>query len=592
MANSLLLPALAFVLALPSAANPVEEARRRALSHFIAHQEGQPTVDTVVRVPDTPDAQELRLVVEAAKEVQLGCALPCDAPDAVAVYRGKVQLVAAQLRSNADEYARAIMLYAPHGRPHRKRRPGTPPPGQADRIIEGTVLETLLRGKLDSDMRASLGRRAQAYANALGGLTELRGDTALAGGPLGPARRLTLEQLAELNAAVVQANSLRRLARAPSPPPPLTAAQRQRLALEEGERLIAENPGTVRRARNFWIDESRDANNNWLWRGYSYLNRGLLALSGLTEVEESAARTGWASAHSDISAGQSAWQGVKLAGNSVMFALNFVGIAGAGQVVNRARNITNPAVIEGLERVGTQTARRMAERADEIQDVVGTALSMSDRSSDYVAATNAMDSWVAQNLGGAFRVQRGGKFGEANFVVRDGVRTILWNPAVGKSHEFTHAVQMLVNRSNALEVVAARYGRTVQNLTASQIDEAMALAARFEKGYYAAHEAQALRSAGFMGLFPGNATTFTGRLAANSDELVRAWTGAPQWNFTTGQRIFGSLSGLGESQLAIGGTLMSAGNVPRLRQQGAALVDYGETLVTGERPSAPRIPTR
>ncbi|MCR4293968.1 MAG: hypothetical protein NUW21_00425, partial [Elusimicrobia bacterium] len=177
---------------------------------------------------------------------------------------------------------------------------------------------------------------------------------------------------------------------------------------------------------------------------------------------------------------------------------------------------------------------------------------------NYRAATDAMNDYARTHLGGVIRVERGGPIGQADWIAKEA--KIAYSPLVGESHEFAHAGQLFLNRANALEITAQRAGKTAAQLNPAEVEQAMALASRFEKGYYMHHEAQALRSSGFLGMFPGS--NYGAKLAANGDELTRAMLGTPGWNFTRGQRVFGALSGLGDSQVKIAASLLPVFNIP------------------------------
>lgn len=600
--------ALSLLLALSPAAFAdapldLQTWKTRARAQFLAHMPGQPTIDQAVPplpADGSPESAELRMMLDSIKDTELGCVQPCQSPADMLVYKGKVELIATKLGAKDAEFQAAIDHYLPEKKP-RLRVGGAAgqQPSPSDKMVEAKVVEQLLKdNKIPPMVQQSLGRKALAIASSLGTTQFVSADgkgPSVMGSLNG--HQLTAQQIAQLNQIPnAQAQVLRSLATKAIPAPP-TKDERQSQALQEMEDEIARNPGQVRQARNYWISESQNKDNNFLWRGYSYFNRGLLAMSGLTEVEESAARTGWASAHPDISAARTAWEGTKLVGNSAMFAANFVGLSGAGQVANRARNLGNPVVLEGVVQLEKQVGREVVQqgianagkRAERITTVVSEALGSGK---NYKAATQAMDRYAAEELGGILRVERGGKWGEANFhAIEEGANavgrqagTIKYSPLVGEAHEFAHAQQMLVNRSAALELVATKAGKPIGQLSQAEVKEAMNIASELEKAYYAQHEAQALRSAGFMGLTPGS--NYATKLGQNGAELVSALGGNPAWQFTRGQKLFGALSGMGESQLAIAGTLSAHANVPFMRQQYSGLLQMGENAVGIETPTA------
>ncbi len=571
----------------PPASN-LSAAKTAARANFLAHQPGQPTIDSVVPAFQAADeaGAELKMMLDSAKEIELGCVQPCASQADMLVYRGKISMVAVKL--GMTDAAAAIAHYIPQGKPRIRGTAGPGAGSAGDKMVEAKVMEQLLRDpQLPSNLQQSVGRKAVALAGALGTskLVTADGDGVVTSG-LGTGQRMTPEHIAALNKIPgAQADLLRSLA-SRTVPPPLTADQKQAAAMQECEDYIAKNPGQVRQARNYWIDESRDKNSNFLWRGYSYFNRGLLAATGLTEVEESAARTGWASAHPDVGTGRAVWEGTKLFGNSALFAANFVGLSGGGQVIARARALDNPVVVDGVRALGTQVLEKAlpkaTARAAEATEVVTNALG---KTRDYKAATEAMTKYASEHLGGVLTVERGGKIGEANFVLlKEGVSEsgqvgkIMYSPLVGESHEFTHATQMFANRSAALELIAQKAGKPIAELSKAEVGQAMDIANQVEKVYYAQHEAQALRTSGVLGLFPGS--NYTAKLGANTVELTSALAGKPQWAFTGGQRFFGALSGMGESQLQIAGTLVTHANIPIVRDGYKSAVDLGQGWVT------------
>jgi hypothetical protein len=142
-------------------------------------------------------------------------------------------------------------------------------------------------------------------------------------------------------------------------------------------------------------------------------------------------------------------------------------------------------------------------------------------------------------------------------------KTVLYNPMFGEAHEFAHAHQMFVTRAAALDLAASKAGTTVAKLAPEEVAQALKLAERFEQANYAKYEAQALRSSGILGLAPGS--NYATKLAANGREITQAMLADPEWKFSTAQKVFGSLSGLGHSQVQIGMSLLPAYNVPVVR---------------------------
>lgn len=573
------------------------KAKAQAQALFLSHEIGQKTLDLAIQLPAPPqgDAKAaeaygaLKSSLVSGHDVQEGCAQPCSAPADIAVYRQKVRLAAAQLGLDAAGSTKAEQRYLPQGQP-RLRKAGTSPNPYAQGFEAEAVAELLGKEHLSPQMRAALNQKALSLANALGKTQMITAD---AGGlvvlPDGQKARLTPEQIAALNKVPrAQADYLRKLAAAP-PPPKLTPEQLQKQALAEMEADIKANPGRVRQAEGYWKSVTdRKAEGFWgtAWKGYAYFNRGLLAVSGLSDVEDSAGRFGYSLAHKDISGWRATWEATKLAGNSALFAANFIGIGSAGKVVKGAKALDNPVAVSGLKTLTKETAEAMVTRVDDVNAVVKTALG---GKRNYKAATEAMQTYATEHLGDVLKVERESRlkfwhWGRADFIAKDA--KIYYNPLVGEAHEFTHAHQMFATRAAALEIVGK--GKPLAQLSAGEVDEAFKLAKSLEKAYYAQYEAQALRSAGFLGLTPGK--TFPQKLVANSDEILRAFNGAPKWNFTGGQKAFGALTGLGTGQLQIGASILPVFNIPPIKDRMVQLGQAGADFVGSFLPSQTETP--
>jgi len=230
--NSLVLITAVSAFCLGPSPEELVKLRAAAKANFMAHAAGSPTVDSAARLPAAGDAkiEELRLLLQSAREIQLGCVRPCSRPEDALVYTGKVELVGQGLGLNAKETAAAVRLYAPEGKP-RLRPAGYPqgevPPG--DRLVEGKVLERLIAdGRVAGQVRESMSRRAAALADALGTTPTISAGGVSAGpGGTGAARTMTAEQIAALNAVPrAQSEMLRRRTGAPPPPPAAEASGR------------------------------------------------------------------------------------------------------------------------------------------------------------------------------------------------------------------------------------------------------------------------------------------------------------------------------------------------------------------------------
>ncbi|MCR4295468.1 MAG: hypothetical protein NUW21_08025, partial [Elusimicrobia bacterium] len=345
---------------------------QKAGAAFVAHKQGAPLLERAVPLPpaprnpaQAPSFELLRAIRVSASRAQEGCQAPCTDPAEIALYRGKIELIAQKkLGLNAAGVRAAVENYLPRGIP--RIRTAAVSRDRASSLLEAEVVETMLKtAGVAADVRRGLSRKAIALAEALGRTQEVTADAqGFVVMPGGQRRQMTAEQLAALNRIpAAQASYLRRLATAPPPP---TVQERSDAAMKEADKAIAENPGRVREAANFWVRESQDKNSNVLWRGYSYFNRGLLAVTGLVDIEESAGRLGYASASEDVTTRRTVWEGVKMVGNMGMFAANFVGLSGGAAVVRSARAIDNPVVIEGVEQLSRAATQRVVARSADV----------------------------------------------------------------------------------------------------------------------------------------------------------------------------------------------------------------------------------
>lgn len=552
----------------------------KAGAAFTSHKQGSPTLESAVPLPAAPKDpaqagpyEALKTMLAAASRVQEGCQAPCADAAEIALYRGKVEMIAQQkLRLGPAGVKAAVDNYLPKGLPRIRTSPAGGRNEPESRLLEAEVVSRMLASAdTAATLRPGLNRKALDLAAALGTTKEIKADAqGFVVMPSGQRSRMTAAELAALNRIpAAQATYLKRLASAPPPP---TAQQKSDGAMRDADKLIEENPGRVRESLNYWKAESQNESGNKVWRAYSYFNRGLLSLSGLADVEESSARLGYASASSDVTTRRTVWEGFKAVGNAGLFAANFVGLSGGAQVLKGAKAIDNPVVVQGVERLSKAAASKVAARSAEVSETLTTALATGGKR-NYKAATEALNAYAKKNLGGVIRVEQGGKVGQADFIAKE--MKIAYSPLVGESHEFAHAGQMFINRANALEITAQKAGKAASALSPAEVEQAMALASRFEKGYYMHHEAQALRSSGILGLFPGK--NYGTKLAQNGTELTQAMLGAPNFSFTRGQKIFGALSGLGDSQAKIAAGIVPVFNAPVIKDLAGEALDITAT---------------
>lgn len=539
------------------AAGAYAQALARAQSLYLAHLPGQPTLDAALRLPPPPSAAQddaaVRSALDAAKDVQLGCAAPCADPADVSVYRGKVELVATRLGMKGPQVDSAVAHYLPAGKP-RLRAAGAAAPDAAAKALDAEVVARLLASSsLAPQVRQRLGAEALRMAEALRRSPAVTADArGYATVPGAGRRRLTPQQIAQLNAIPrAQADILRRLATTP-PPPPQTAQQRREAALRAADAEIAAHPSTIGDSYNYWAREAKDPHGGFFWRNYAKLNKGLLTFSGLKAVEESAARLGYVWDNPDVRSREKFWLGTKLAGNAAMTALTFLPAASFAKSLQAGGGFywisKGGAAVPGMARAAPRAAEAMSSAGGTLSRTIAKAVPEgTEVTKDGLRSLMTSLNEKAARYG--VRVIEGGTTGES--VARGG--DIYVSLKAGAQHEMVHVVQQTYTRVLALEQAAARYGTTVEALDAAQRAEAFAQAARWETASYAQLESQAFRATGFGGGSGGAAygrqLLLTGTEVSNGMRNGTVLEGA----FGPGARAYGRLTQiLGHSQAQIG----------------------------------------
>jgi hypothetical protein len=318
----LLFSAVSALCAEPASPADLAAARAAAKANFLSHAQGAPTVDSAARLPAEGDASlvELRAVLQSAREIQLGCVLPCSQLSDALVYKGKVELVGAGLGLNAQETAAAVKRYVPDGKP--RLRPADYPQGAVpagDKLIEGKVLERLIAdGRISGQLREGMTRRALALADALGTTSLIDGAGAPAGGPgagygpsSGASRTMTAEQIAALNAIPrAQAESLRKRAEAPPPPPAVEALKNE--------------TGLIARARAHWDAIGENPRTSEVGRMGAATMVAFLEAFNLDKFENSAFELSQSAADPGASRWQVAKDAGAVAGNGFLAAAGFI----------------------------------------------------------------------------------------------------------------------------------------------------------------------------------------------------------------------------------------------------------------------------
>ncbi|MFA6031051.1 MAG: hypothetical protein WC969_14435 [Elusimicrobiota bacterium] len=348
-----------------AATDPIATAR----AHFLSHEVGTPTVDAVVPLPAAGDPQGagLKILLESAREIQLGCAAPCADADAL-VYRGKVEMIAANLGLDESGVAQALGRYLPKGKPRLRGADGAKgaqPMG--DKMVEAQVLEKLLSDGSLGASREGLNRRALALADALGRgrLIDVpdAGGVAAAGGVYGGI--MTAEQIRRLNALPrTQARILQNLA-SKAPPPPSS----------EGYRDFENKNGLIARSRAYWDAIAEDPKTGDLKRAGIATMVSLFEVFNLRGFENSCFRLANSASDPAASRKQVLKDSGSAVGNGLLAAMGFLPVSVWSKLsqvtgLSRAGEWITTGVRSLLGKPGTATAAANAERIAALQNKV------------------------------------------------------------------------------------------------------------------------------------------------------------------------------------------------------------------------------
>jgi hypothetical protein len=535
----------------------LEEAKIKAQEAFSSHQIGQPTLEQAVVLPSEPEDPEQKLQLESfkvvlfgAKDIQEGCDLPCDKPADAALYESKIMVLAQQLGATEAGFGAMRKNYILNSIPRKKR-------GQGGASSGGTPEQQVEKN--------ALGKPKYTDANG--------GDVIIAAGIK---RRLSAEEMKQLNAAQsAQARYLRTLATRPPPSPELTPVEKQRKAVQEARKAaevpreytgkILQDIGNVGGAYKYWDDVAKDEKNHWwITRMYAKANKGLITVSGLKDVEQSAGRLGYVWDNQDVGGWQKFKMGANLAGNSALAAMNFLPVASIAKGGKAAYTVgKGGTAIKGMAAAGDDAARAMKATTQTLQQTIKTAIPQGQKATVQEMRT-LIDETNKVLKGHGVAIKEGGVVGES--VAKNGVVKV--SLKAGAPHEVAHAMQSAQTQALMLEQQAAKLGKPVGMLSEVERAAAFSKAELFEAGAYAQHEMQAFRATGFMG--KGN-PNYANMLLKDSDELYQALkTGTViQGQFSAGQKVYGALTMLGRSQFQIAANLSPIVSQTLLTQKAA-----------------------
>jgi len=293
----------------------------------------------------------------------------------------------------------------------------------------------------------------------------------------------------------------------------------------------------------------------WITRMYAKANKGLLGLSGLKDVEESAGRLGYIWDNKDVGRWQRLKMGANLLGNSALSALNFMPAASmAGSMAKGGKTAYTVSkggtLIKGMEAASPSAARSMEATARGLERTIQAALPAGRKATAQELRTLVSEANGLLSKHGVL-IKEGGTIGES--AAKGGVVQV--SLKAGAQHEVVHALQSAQTRALLLDQHAAGLGKSVSALTGAERAAAFQKAELFEAASYAQHEMQAFRATGFMGM---GRPDYAAQLLKDSAELSRALkTGTVlRGEFSVGQQIYGaSAQVLGHSQFQIGSNL-------------------------------------
>ncbi|MBC7545378.1 MAG: hypothetical protein H7338_21845 [Candidatus Sericytochromatia bacterium] len=288
-------------------------------------------------------------------------------------------------------------------------------------------------------------------------------------------------------------------------------------------------------------------------------------MSGLRQVRDRSAQLG-----AEWGGGASGYEKAKtislLTGEVALAAANGLGVGGvaratqvsregaaivqaakAAQTTKAATVVTRGAAgaIAGMRSVGRPAAAQVAKELQAvIKELPLTAGGKVTAEQAKVFLSRLRD--VAARYG--VSVREGGVAGEAVGQSREVVVSL----AAGAPHEMVHALQMVQTRATAFLDEAVRLGTTVADMPASGFERAHTTTVRpFEHQAYAAFEAMAFQSTGFMGQATANAYRSALKTGIEAFREALAQGAVPRLGEGLGARLYGELTILGRSQAEI-----------------------------------------
>ncbi len=334
--------ALCLLAGTPSSAAEAPDA----LPYFLAQKPGMPTSDTLAG--DGRSAQSLAL----ARDVELGCARPCESASAIADYRRRVEDAGRALGATAGQLHFAVEHYIPDGKPRLR--------DDSNRVNAAPSVEAPSRPEAQNARRAldiskAQTARAREIAASLSSGSGLDSPGAVGGAPALVGGRMSAADIAALNR--VPAAQVPRLAPSGAVPSPQAAASAADDAAKDG--LIA-------RSKAYWDRVGENPATSAPERAAAAILVSLFKMFNLDGYEKSAFRLADTAAAPGASDAQTAKAALSAAGNAALVGVGFLPEAAAGKIMDATKlSSLNGWAADGLRLL--RPSPEIAERAAQLK---------------------------------------------------------------------------------------------------------------------------------------------------------------------------------------------------------------------------------
>ncbi|MDD5629755.1 MAG: hypothetical protein PHU21_11865 [Elusimicrobia bacterium] len=574
----------------------------------------------IVGLIPPPVAREKVRGLGALKEQALAVQLGRRPDDPIEVHHQAIGIAAEGLlgrRPTEAEKGQLLQLYGDRVRAAGQGQQKT----QAELLMQAEAARRLLADpKLSPQIASRVTAKAGEYAKSLGGLLFTDGDgKAVIVGRRNQNAVLTQAELAEI-AKMPRVRLPAGLSGLDGKVPALVSPISEH-APKMGEPGF--EYGWATGAYKYWDDmEKRQddvaSQGHWVKAGTVATGAKIMKffyhIGGTGAIEQSGDQTTW-DLNRDASTGTLIWDGTKVAGNTILTALNFVpgvaAISKAGGVANSVRGIKSGTAIYRTTKAGSEIAELGGgvgkEAAGEVAGQVRNIIKAAAGEGKQVTAKNArqilngLKEAGAQKNVGISVIEDRSILGMG--MAKGDAGAIVINTRLGGAHEVVHAAQQYQVRATLLKQMGTSYDKLddAERLLFAQRVDAMELQAynQFENG--------AFRATGFMGSGSLNKARYAKGLEANISTFEKALANGtvPKYDFSLRYSptaaVYQSLPNwLGRSQTQIGtnmGAVISMGRplAPTVNDVVGGAITKGFELVMGDPNAAPmpqRVPKR